>query len=171
MEKTDALKWKDEPTEEHVEVESPTEELPMLGKNSNGLLLFDEEEEDKSVVTIPVNGMAKVEAIERKAFATCFDPNIFADPQENKGKHLRLKPTSAEVVYSEVKEGENIDDKSTDLKKVGSIPSLSLVRKQFSGGYAMSSEEFIGGMVGAKSRNISCLFGLEFVPRFPTIFQ
>ena len=146
MEKTDALKWKDEPTEEHVEVESPTEELPMLGKNSNGLLLFDEEEEDKSVVTIPVNGMAKVEAIERKAFATCFDPNIFADPQENKGKHLRLKPTSAEVVYSEVKEGENIDEKSTDLKE-DSIPSLSLVKKQFSGRYAISSEEFTGEMV------------------------
>jgi len=49
--------------------------------------------------------------------------------------------------YSEVKEGENIDDKSTDLKEVGSIPSLSLVKKQFSGRYAISSEEFTGEMV------------------------
>jgi hypothetical protein len=32
-------------------------------------------------------------------FATCFDPDIFADLQSNKGKLLRLKPTSAEVVY------------------------------------------------------------------------
>jgi len=49
--------------------------------------------------------------------------------------------------YSEVKEGENIDDKSTDLKEVDSIPSLSLVKKQFSGRYAISSEEFTGEMV------------------------
>ncbi|GAU21380.1 hypothetical protein TSUD_189680 [Trifolium subterraneum] len=92
-------------------------------------------------------------------FATCFDPDIFADLQSNKGKLLRLKPTSAEVVYSEVKEGEDIDDKSTDLKEVGSVPTLSLVKKQFSGRYAISSEEFTGDMVGAKSRNISYLKG------------
>lgn len=92
-------------------------------------------------------------------FATCFDPIIFAELQANKGKLLRLKPTSAEVVYSEVKEGESIDDKSTDLKEVDSIPSLSLVKKQFSGRYAISSEEFTGEMVGAKSRNISYLKG------------
>jgi len=48
--------------------------------------------------------------------------------------------------YSEVKEGENIDEKSTDLKE-DSIPSLSLVKKQFSGRYAISSEEFTGEMV------------------------
>lgn len=30
-------------------MKSPTEDIPMLGKNSNGLLLFDEEEEDNSV--------------------------------------------------------------------------------------------------------------------------
>ena len=32
-------------------------------------------------------------------FATCFDPNILANLQEYKGKLLRLKPTSADVVY------------------------------------------------------------------------
>ncbi|MED6215135.1 hypothetical protein PIB30_110431, partial [Stylosanthes scabra] len=32
-------------------------------------------------------------------FATCFDPNILGDIQANKGKLLRLKPTSADVVY------------------------------------------------------------------------
>lgn len=30
-------------------MKSPTEDIPMLGKNSNGLLLFDEEEEDNTV--------------------------------------------------------------------------------------------------------------------------
>ncbi|TKY58675.1 Alpha-glucan water dikinase [Spatholobus suberectus] len=92
-------------------------------------------------------------------FATCFDPNILANLQENKGKLLRLKPTSADVVYSEVKEGEFIDDKSTHLKDVGSVSPISLARKKFSGRYAVSSEEFTGEMVGAKSRNISYLKG------------
>ncbi|XP_061355011.1 alpha-glucan water dikinase, chloroplastic [Gastrolobium bilobum] len=92
-------------------------------------------------------------------FATCFDPNILANLQANKGKLLRLKPTSADVVYSEVKEGELIDNKSSHLEDVGSMSPLSLVRKQFSGRYAVSSEEFTGEMVGAKSRNISYLKG------------
>ncbi|CAJ1940177.1 unnamed protein product [Sphenostylis stenocarpa] len=92
-------------------------------------------------------------------FATCFDPNILANLQDNKGKLLRLKPTSADVVYSEVKESEFIDDKSTHLKDVGSVSPISLARKKFSGRYAVSSEEFTGEMVGAKSRNISYLKG------------
>ncbi|KAK7361648.1 hypothetical protein VNO77_03719 [Canavalia gladiata] len=92
-------------------------------------------------------------------FATCFDPNILDNLQENKGKLLRLKPTSADVVYSEVKEGELVDDKSTHLKEVDSMSPLSLVRKKFNGRYAVSSEEFTGEMVGAKSRNISYLRG------------
>ncbi|RZB52024.1 Alpha-glucan water dikinase, chloroplastic [Glycine soja] len=92
-------------------------------------------------------------------FATCFDPNILANLQEYKGKLLRLKPTSADVVFSEVKEGEFIDDKSTQLKDVGSVSPISLARKKFSGRYAVSSEEFTGEMVGAKSRNISYLKG------------
>ncbi|XP_019421635.1 PREDICTED: alpha-glucan water dikinase, chloroplastic-like isoform X2 [Lupinus angustifolius] len=92
-------------------------------------------------------------------FATCFDPNILAELQANKGKLLRLKPTSADVVYSEVKESEFIDDKSTHLQEFGSGSPISLVKKQFSGRYAVSSEEFTVEMVGAKSRNISYLKG------------
>ncbi|CAL0330850.1 unnamed protein product [Lupinus luteus] len=92
-------------------------------------------------------------------FATCFDPNILAELQANKGKLLRLKPTSADVVYSEVKESELIDDKSTHLQEFGSGSPISLVKKQFSGRYAVSSEEFTVEMVGAKSRNISYLKG------------
>ncbi|XP_015957126.1 alpha-glucan water dikinase, chloroplastic [Arachis duranensis] len=92
-------------------------------------------------------------------FATCFDPNILGDIQANKGKLLRLKPTSADVVYSEVKEGEVTDKKSTHLKEGDSVPPISLVRKKFSGRYAISSEEFTNEMVGAKSRNIGYLKG------------
>ncbi|EOY00563.1 Pyruvate phosphate dikinase, PEP/pyruvate binding domain isoform 1 [Theobroma cacao] len=91
-------------------------------------------------------------------FATCFDPDILADVQANKGKLLRLKPTSADVVYSEVKEGELADWSSTNLK--GDSPSsITLVRKRFGGKYAISAEEFTPEMVGAKSRNISYLKG------------
>ncbi|XWS22628.1 hypothetical protein CRYUN_Cryun29cG0052500 [Craigia yunnanensis] len=89
-------------------------------------------------------------------FATCFDPNILADIQANKGKLLRLKPSSADVVYSEVKEGELAD--SSNLKEDGPSP-ITLVRKQFGGKYAISAEEFTPKMVGAKSRNISYLKG------------
>ncbi|XP_012467413.1 alpha-glucan water dikinase, chloroplastic [Gossypium raimondii] len=90
-------------------------------------------------------------------FATCFDPNILADLQAKKGKLLRLKPSSADVVYSEVKEGELADSSSSNLK--GDGPSVTLVRKQFVGKYAISAEEFTPEMVGAKSRNISYLKG------------
>ncbi|KAE8719299.1 hypothetical protein F3Y22_tig00109972pilonHSYRG00414 [Hibiscus syriacus] len=91
-------------------------------------------------------------------FATCFDPNILADLQAKKGKLLRLKPSSADVVYSEVKEGELADSSSSNLK--GDVPSsITLIRKQFGGRYAISAEEFTTEMVGAKSRNIAYLKG------------
>ncbi|KAE8698964.1 Alpha-glucan water dikinase [Hibiscus syriacus] len=58
----------------------------------------------------------------------------------------------------EVKEGELPDSSSSDLK--GDVPSsITLVRKQFGGKYAISAEEFTPEMVGAKSRNISYLKG------------
>ncbi|GAV71559.1 PPDK_N domain-containing protein [Cephalotus follicularis] len=92
-------------------------------------------------------------------FATCFDPNILADLQANKGKLLLLKPTSGDIVYRELKEGELEGASSSNLKEDGSLTSLALVRKQFCGRYAISSEEFTSEMVGAKSRNISYLKG------------
>uniref|UniRef100_A0A5B6YGN2 alpha-glucan, water dikinase n=1 Tax=Davidia involucrata TaxID=16924 RepID=A0A5B6YGN2_DAVIN len=92
-------------------------------------------------------------------FATCFDPNILADLQAKEGKYLHLKPTSADVVYSEVKEGNLTSGSSTNSKEVGPLPSVTLVRKQFGGRYAISSEEFTSEMVGAKSRNIAYLKG------------
>ncbi|KAJ4960809.1 hypothetical protein NE237_020719 [Protea cynaroides] len=92
-------------------------------------------------------------------FATCFDPNILSDLQSKEGKLLSLKPTSADVVYSEVKEGELLMTSSSNMKEDGSSASITLVRKQFCGRYAISSEEFTSEMVGAKSRNIAYLKG------------
>ncbi|XP_065873488.1 alpha-glucan water dikinase, chloroplastic [Euphorbia lathyris] len=91
-------------------------------------------------------------------FATCFDPTILDKLQAKEGKLLLLKPTSAEIVYSELKEGDLSDSSSTNLKDVGASP-VKLVQKQFNGRYAISSEEFSSEMVGAKSRNISHLKG------------
>jgi len=90
-------------------------------------------------------------------FATCFDPNILADLQANEGKLLQLKPTSADVLYSKV-EGDLTSASSANLKE-SPLPSLKLVRKQFGGKYAISSEDFTNEMVGAKSRNIAYLKG------------
>ncbi|KAM1102978.1 hypothetical protein ACFX19_011736 [Malus domestica] len=89
-------------------------------------------------------------------FATCFDPNILADLKASEGKLLRLKPTPADIVYSEVNEGE-LDASSTDSRE--DTPSLTLVKKEFTGRYAISSDEFTSEMVGAKSRNIAYVKG------------
>ncbi|GLT86487.1 hypothetical protein SLE2022_046260 [Rubroshorea leprosula] len=91
-------------------------------------------------------------------FATCFDPNILATLEANEGKLLRLKPTSADVIYGEVTEGELASSSPGDFKG-GSLPSVTLVKKQFCGRYAVSAEEFTSEMVGSKSRNISYLKG------------
>nr|XP_043623338.1 alpha-glucan water dikinase 1, chloroplastic-like isoform X2 [Erigeron canadensis] len=92
-------------------------------------------------------------------FATCFDPDILDDLREKEGKLLNLKPTSADVTYSvsEVKDG-NLT-RSNNSEEVGPVPTIQLVKKQFSGRYAISSEEFTSEMVGAKSRNIAYLKG------------
>ncbi|KAM7250917.1 hypothetical protein ACFE04_022800 [Oxalis oulophora] len=92
-------------------------------------------------------------------FATCFDLDILTDLQAKEGKLLCLKPTSADIVYSELKEGELADSSSNNLTGDDTSPTLSLVKKQFSGRYAISSEEFTSEMVGAKSRNIAYLKG------------
>ncbi|KAF2301630.1 hypothetical protein GH714_028415 [Hevea brasiliensis] len=91
-------------------------------------------------------------------FATCFDHNILDNLRANEGKLMNLKPTSADIVYSELKKGALADSSSNNLKEVGPSP-IKLIRKKFSGRYAISSEEFTSEMVGAKSRNISHLKG------------
>ncbi|KAL3501155.1 hypothetical protein ACH5RR_035604 [Cinchona calisaya] len=90
-------------------------------------------------------------------FATCFDSNILADLQAKEGKLLRLKPTSADIIYSEVMESELAS--SSNLNDIGPSPSITLVRKHFRGRYAISSDKFTSEMVGAKSRNIAHLKG------------
>ncbi|XP_020589456.1 alpha-glucan water dikinase, chloroplastic isoform X2 [Phalaenopsis equestris] len=91
-------------------------------------------------------------------FATCFDPNILAEFERNVGKLFFLKPTSAEIIYSEITEGELTEASSRDTSD-GRTPSLNIVRKSFAGQYAIVAEEFTNEMVGAKSRNISFLKG------------
>ncbi|CAG7899970.1 unnamed protein product [Brassica rapa] len=90
-------------------------------------------------------------------FATCFDSGILSDLQAMDGKVLSLKPTSADVVYREVNDSEVSSQSSDNLEDVP--PSISLVKKQFVGRYAISSEEFTNDLVGAKSRNIGYLKG------------
>ncbi|KAJ3692532.1 hypothetical protein LUZ60_012882 [Juncus effusus] len=89
-------------------------------------------------------------------FATCFDSGILDEFQGNKGKIFRLKPTSSDIIYSEISESElsgPSSDKTDDL----SSPSLTLVKKKFIGKYAISAHEFTNDTVGAKSRNIAYL--------------
>ncbi|KAJ8494187.1 hypothetical protein OPV22_015908 [Ensete ventricosum] len=92
-------------------------------------------------------------------FATCFDANILAEFQRNEGKLFRLKPTSADIVYSEIDKSELDDTSSSKDGHDQSSPSVTLVRKHFSGRYAISADEFTSETVGAKSRNISFLKG------------
>ncbi|GMH01575.1 hypothetical protein Nepgr_003414 [Nepenthes gracilis] len=92
-------------------------------------------------------------------FASCFDSKVLANLQAAEGKLLRLRPTSADIIYSVANEGEVLGDSSRTMKHGSSLPSVSLIKKKFAGRYAISSEEFTSEMVGAKSRNISYLKG------------
>ncbi|KAK8914101.1 hypothetical protein KSP39_PZI023890 [Platanthera zijinensis] len=91
-------------------------------------------------------------------FATCFDANILTEFQRNEGKLFVLKPTNGDIVYSEIAERELVDASSTDVSDTRT-PSLTIIRKDFAGRYAIVSEEFTNEMVGAKSRNLSYLKG------------
>lgn len=90
-------------------------------------------------------------------FATCFDPAILAQLETNKGKLFRLKPTSADITYSEIDESELPGSTSADKHGDDPSPSITLVKKKFTGKYAISAKEFTNETVGAKSRNISFL--------------
>lgn len=61
--------------------------------------------------------------------------------------------------FSEL-EGELVDASSTNLKEDGSSPPLTLVRKQFSGRYAISSEEFTSDMVSLSNITLVYVLGL-----------
>ncbi|XP_074581889.1 alpha-glucan water dikinase, chloroplastic-like isoform X2 [Curcuma longa] len=92
-------------------------------------------------------------------FATCFDDNILDEFRRNAGKLFHLKPTSDDIVYSEIEKTEPEDVGPVQAGDEQSLPSVTLVRKHFSGKYTISAEEFTNEMVGAKSRNISFLKG------------
>ncbi|MCL7029689.1 hypothetical protein MKW94_003641, partial [Papaver nudicaule] len=148
---------------ELLAVQNKTYERPtiLVAKNVRG----EEEIPDGTVAVLTpdmpdVLSHVSVRARNSKVcFATCFDPDILSDLQSKEGKLLCLKPTSADVVYSEVKDGELSGASTLNSTEDGSLPSISLVKKQFAGRYAISSEEFTSEMVGAKSRNISYLKG------------
>ncbi|KZV25491.1 alpha-glucan water dikinase, chloroplastic [Dorcoceras hygrometricum] len=69
----------------------------------------------------------------------------------NEGKLLLLKPSL------QIEMQEDGLESLADTKIVSSEPPVALVRKQFTGRYAIRSEEFTSDMVGAKSRNIAHL--------------
>lgn len=91
-------------------------------------------------------------------FATCFDPNILTEFERNEGKLFVLKPTNGDIVYSEIAGGELMDASSRDINDTRTS-SLTIVKKDFAGRFAIVSEEFTNEMVGAKSRNLSYLKG------------
>ncbi|KAJ1275385.1 hypothetical protein BS78_05G131700 [Paspalum vaginatum] len=90
-------------------------------------------------------------------FATCFDPEILSELEQNDRKLISVKPTSADISYRECAESELLVTSSTTAEDDKSGPSISLSKKQFLGKYAISADEFSDEMVGAKSRNIAYL--------------
>ncbi|XP_071716394.1 alpha-glucan water dikinase, chloroplastic-like isoform X2 [Rutidosis leptorrhynchoides] len=147
--------------DELLSVQNKTYELPtiLVAKSVRG----EEEIPDGAVAVVTpdmpdVLSHVSVRARNSKVcFATCFDPNILDDLRAKEGKLLQLKPTSADVTYSEVREGDL--KQSNNLDEVGPSPNIKLVKKEFAGKFAISSDEFTSEMVGAKSRNIAYLKG------------
>ncbi|CAL4969622.1 unnamed protein product [Urochloa decumbens] len=92
-------------------------------------------------------------------FATCFDPEILSELQQNDGKLISVKPTSSDISYRETAESELLVANSPTADDDKSGLSISLVKKQFPGKYAICADEFSDEMVGAKSRNIAYLKG------------
>ncbi|CAL5022240.1 unnamed protein product [Urochloa decumbens] len=92
-------------------------------------------------------------------FATCFDPEILSELQQNDGKLISVKPTSSDISYRETAESELLVANSPTADDDKSGLTISLVKKQFPGKYAICADEFSDEMVGAKSRNIAYLKG------------
>ncbi|KAD2393750.1 hypothetical protein E3N88_40727 [Mikania micrantha] len=147
--------------DELLSVQNKTYKLPtiLVAKSVSG----EEEIPDGTVAVVTpdmpdVLSHVSVRARNSKVcFATCFDPDILDDFRSKEGKLLKLKPTSADIIYSEVQEGDL--KQSNHMEEVDQPPNIKLVKKQFAGKFAISSEEFTSEMVGAKSRNIAYLKG------------
>ncbi|GJW53834.1 alpha-glucan water dikinase 1, chloroplastic-like protein isoform X1 [Tanacetum coccineum] len=143
-------------TVQNITYESPT---ILVAKSVRG----EEEIPDGAVAVVTpdmpdVLSHVSVRARNSKVcFATCFDTNILDDLRAKEGKLLQLKPTSADITYSEVQESDL--KRSSNMDEVGPPPGIKLVKKDFAGKFAISSEEFTNDMVGAKSRNIAYLKG------------
>nr|XP_043613595.1 alpha-glucan water dikinase, chloroplastic-like [Erigeron canadensis]XP_043613596.1 alpha-glucan water dikinase, chloroplastic-like [Erigeron canadensis]XP_043613597.1 alpha-glucan water dikinase, chloroplastic-like [Erigeron canadensis] len=147
--------------DELLSVQNKTYDMPtiLVAKSVRG----EEEIPDGAVAVVTpdmpdVLSHVSVRARNSKVcFATCFDTGILDDLRAKEGKLLQLKPTSSDITYSEVQEGDL--KRSNKLEEVGPSPNIKLVKKEFAGKFAISSEEFTSELVGAKSRNIGYLKG------------
>ncbi|KAI5078481.1 hypothetical protein GOP47_0006152 [Adiantum capillus-veneris] len=90
-------------------------------------------------------------------FATCFDAQVLSDLQAKKGAFIQLKPSSSDLVYSEISDAEVTSDGGILDAAEKEIPSITLKRKTFGGKYAVAAADFNNDLVGAKSRNITHL--------------
>eukprot|EP00249_Psilotum_nudum_P023740 c28967_g1_i1 orf=621-4901(-) len=90
-------------------------------------------------------------------FATCFDLDILSDLKAKEGRSLRLQPTAADLVYSEIGNTELSEDGMAAPLIDGPPPAIALKKKYFIGKFAVAADEFNSDLVGAKSRNIGFL--------------
>ncbi|XP_065024417.1 alpha-glucan water dikinase 2-like isoform X5 [Musa acuminata AAA Group] len=86
-------------------------------------------------------------------FASCFDQDIIQDLKSKKGKEISITLKTSGLIYSEFKS-------SSSSNKLSSFcPRVTLRKKNFSGKFAISAEEFSCEMVGAKANNIEYIRG------------
>ncbi|MCO5597363.1 hypothetical protein L7F22_051439 [Adiantum nelumboides] len=90
-------------------------------------------------------------------FATCFDAQVLSDLKAKEGAFLQLKPTSSDLVCSEISDSEATSNGGIVDATEEVTPSITLKRKTFGGKYAVAATEFNNDLVGAKSRNIAHL--------------
>ncbi|KAI7742011.1 hypothetical protein M8C21_024078, partial [Ambrosia artemisiifolia] len=122
--------------DELLSVQNKTYELPtiLVAKSVRG----EEEIPDGTVAVVTpdmpdVLSHVSVRARNSKVcFATCFDPNILDDLRSKEGKLLKMQPTSADIKYSEVQEGDlkrsnNVDEVGAKSRNIaylkGKVPS------------------------------------------------
>ncbi|KAH9314060.1 hypothetical protein KI387_022687, partial [Taxus chinensis] len=91
-------------------------------------------------------------------FATCFDQNILNDLQAKEGKPFLIRPTSSDLIYSEIK-GTDVLSAPEMVSPSGMSPRITLKKKRFGGAYAISADEFNNELVGSKSCNIAYMRG------------
>ncbi|GLJ13650.1 hypothetical protein SUGI_0217250 [Cryptomeria japonica] len=92
-------------------------------------------------------------------FATCFDQNILNELQAKEGKPFLIRPTSSNLIYTEIKGTDILSAPEMMFSQSGMSPRITLKKKCFGGAYAISADEFSSELVGSKSCNIAYLRG------------